>query len=519
MPRQPTKLLLQITAPQKCEVFLLNNPIKKIAIVGRDADAWITALVLKKAFASSEQDVEIVLVELTPDLTQADFFSVLPSHKILHKVLGANERLLLKQAKGHYCFAQRFSNWSGAAASFMHAYDKFGIDFDGIDFYQYWLRAASSGMNVSLEDFNLGAVAAKQAKYVVFDESAKTFSQAACGFHLSAMDYVRSIAQAAMAVGLKRVPGKVGRVNVVAGSIDSIVLANGDEIKADFFIDVTGSEALLIKALEEHDNIQKWSKWLPANRVIVASAPSLEPLAAFSQISAFREGWVGIYPLLNRTAVNIVYSSDHIQADSVVEKASIFTGLAISDVTDTSFAAGARDKHWIGNCLALGSSAVSLEPLDATQLHPLHIGLSLLRTLFPNDSKNMPEAEIYNQKMCGFVENIRDFQIAHYHLNKRYGDPYWDALRNMDIPNSLKEKIELFESRGIVALKEDETFLQENWTALFVGHKVETRSYDPLVNQLPDQELIIKFQQILNYIKNEVEQMPSLQAQVEMTLM
>jgi tryptophan halogenase len=517
--RQPMRLLLLITVPQSCEVFSLNNPIKKIVIIGRDADAWITALVLKRAFSSAEHSVEIELVELRPDLTPQDFFSVLPSHKILHQVLGANERLLLKQANGHYCFAQRFSNWSGAAAPFIHAYDKFGIDFEGIDFYQYWLKAASNGMTVSLEDFNLGAVAAKQGKYVVFDESAKTFSQATCGFHLSAMDYVRSIAQAAMAIGLKRTPGEVAQVQVTGERIDSIVMTTGIEIKADLFIDASGSEALLIKAVEENNNIQSWSKWLPANRVMVASAPSLEPLAAFAQISAFREGWVGIHPLLNRTAVNIVYSSDHIKAEDVVEKASIFTGLPMSNATDTSFAAGARTKHWIGNCVAIGSTAVSLEPLDATQLHPLHLGLSLLRTLFPVDSNHMPEAEIYNQKMCGFVENIRDFQIAHYCLNKRYGDPYWDTARNMEIPDSLKKKIALFESRGIIALNEEDTFLQENWTALFAGHKVETKNYDPLVNQFSDQELIIKFQQILNYIKNEVEQMPSLQAQIEMTLM
>lgn len=497
----------------------MNNSIKKVVIVGRDADAWITALVLKQAFSSQEQLVEVELVELTPDLTPQDFFSVLPSHKILHRVLGANERVLLKQAKGHYCFAQRFSNWSGAAAPFMHAYDTYGINFEGIDFYQYWLRAAASGMNVPLEDFNLGAVAAKQAKYVVFDESAKTFSQATCGFHLSAMDYVRSIAQAAMAVGLKRIAGEIVRVNVTGEKINSIVMRNGDEIKADFFIDASGTEALLIKAVEDNKNIQSWSKWFPANRVMVASAPVLEPLAAYSQISAFKEGWVGIYPLLDRTAINIVYSADHITAEDVAEKVSIFTGLKISDVTDTPFSAGVRGRHWIGNCLAVGSSAVSLEPLDATQLHPLHISLSLLRTLFPNDSNHMPEAEIYNQKMRGFVENIRDFQLAHYYLNKRYGDPYWDVVRNMDIPASLKDKIDLFASRGIVALNEDETFLLESWTALFVGHKVETQNYDPVVNQLPDQELIIKFQQILNYIKNEVEQMPSLQAQVEMTLM
>lgn len=496
----------------------MNNPIKKIAIVGRDADGWITALVLKQAFYSPEQNIDIEFIELAPDLTPQDCFSVLPNHRVFHKIIGANERYLLKEAKGHYCFAQRFSNWSGSAAPFMHAYDRFGFDFDDIDFYQYWLKAADSGMKVSLEDFNLGAVAAKQGKYVVFEESAVTFSQATCGLHLSAVDYTKSIAKAAMALGLKRTAGELAKVNADGERINSIILTNGTEVKADFFIDASGTDSVLIKHLEQN-NIRSWSKWLPANRIMVASAPVLEPLPAFSQISAFRDGWIGIYPLLNRTAINVVYSSENANAERVLEKAVVVTGLPLSEVTDSAFSAGAREKHWIGNCLAVGSSAVSLEPLDATQLHVLHIGLSLLRTLFPTNREYMPEADIYNKKIQGFVENIRDFQIAHYHLNKRYGEPYWDALRDQDVPSSLKEKIALFETRGVVALNEDETFMQENWTALFVGHRLETKNYDPQVNKFSDEELIERFQKVLGYIKSEVERMPSMQAQVEMTLM
>lgn len=496
----------------------MNNSIRKIVIVGRDADAWLTALTLQQGFRSSEQNVEVELFELPSDLTQQDFFSVLPSHKTLHKVIGVRENLMLQEAKGCYCFGQRFSNWSGSAAPFMHAYDRFGVDFDGIDFYQFWLRAISNGMNVPLEEFNLGAVAAKQAKYVVFDDLAQTFSQASYGYHLQAFNYIKAIAKAALAIGVIHRKGEIASVNVIDDRIDSITISTGIDVKADLFIDASGAEAVLIKHLES-DNIQSWEKWLPANRILVASAPPLRPLPAFSQISAFKAGWIGIYPLLDSTAINIVYSSKHSTSQRALETAIAVSGLKISDATETPFSAGARKKHWIGNCLAVGSAAVSLEPLDATQLHLLHVGLSLLRVLFPNDATDMVEAEIYNQKINGFVENVRDFQIAHYYLNKRYDEPFWDAIRNADIPDSLKYKIKLFETRGILSLDEDETFEQENWTALFVGHKIQTKNYDPLANNISDDELIIKFQKILHHIKKEVEQMPTLQAQAEITLL
>jgi tryptophan 7-halogenase len=493
------------------------NTIKKVAIVGRDADAWIAALYLQQALAGVEPTIEVVLIELPAELTRQDFFSVMPAHKLLHKVLGANERLLLKEAKGHYCFAQRFSNWCGGAAPYMHAYDRFGLDFNGIDFYQYWLKAKAGGLKVSLEDFNLGAVAAKQQKYVVFDESATIFSHASCGYHLSAIEYIKAIAKGAMAKGLQRIQACVSRVNTDGEKITSVVLTDGQEVRADLFIDASGSDAVLIKEIE-NNNIEKWSHWLPVDHIMVASAPVLSSPPSFSQVSAFKDGWLGIYPLLDRTAISFSYSSKSVTPEKLAELASVYAGMPIMDVTDTPFSAGARKKAWIGNCIALGSTAVSLEALDAVHLHPLHVGLSLISELFPRDKYHMPEADIFNHKFFSFMENIRDFQIAHYHLNKRYGEPFWDSVRNMDIPESLKHKIELFVARGAVSMNDNETFLQENWISLFVGQKLDTKAYDPLVNLLPEQDLIENFQKLLTYIKNEIEHMPSMQAYVEMNL-
>lgn len=495
----------------------MSNAIKKVAIVGRDAEAWITALYLQQALSGIEPTIEVVLIELPAELTKQDFFSVMPSHKLLHKVLGANERLLLKESRGHYCFAQRFSNWCGGAAPYMHAYDRFGLDFNGIDFYQYWLKARANGLQVSLEDFNLGAVAAKQQKYVVFEASATVFSHASCGYHLSAIEYVKAIAKGAMANGVKRIQACVSHVNTDGENIKSVVLVDGQEIVADLFIDASGSEAVLIKEIE-NNNIEKWSHWLPVDHIMVASAPVSSTLPSYSQISAFKDGWLGIYPLLDRTAINFAYSSKGVSPEKLTELASVYAGMPIMDVTDTPFSAGARKKSWIGNCIALGATAVSLEPLDAVHLHPLHIGLSLIRELFPNDRSFMPEADIYNKKLFTFIENIRDFQIAHYHLNRRYGESLWDHVRNMDIPESLKNKIELFATRGVLSMNDNETFLQENWISLFVGQKLDTKKYDPLVDLLPEQDLIENFQKLLTYIKSEIEHMPSMQAYVEMNL-
>lgn len=508
---------MRITVQLKSWGSRLKKPIKKIVIVGRDADAWLTALMLQLSFASADNEVEVQLIELNSHLRPQDFYNVLPSHKTLHTILGANENALMRSSAGLYSVAQRFSNWSGAGAPYLHAYDTQGIELANVEFLQYWIKARSKGMNVPLEEFSLGAVAAKQGRFILLDESARSFSNASHGYTLSAIGYLRAAGAAALKAGIKHRVGVFKSVDVQDGKIQAVILQDDARIEADLFIDASGADAVLMSQLET-DNYEDWSHWLPCDRIMVASAQRLDPVPAFCQISAFSEGWVGLFPLLDRTAITAAYSSQHASAQDVLQKIAVLSGLKVRDAVESVFTAGARKKHWIGNCIALGSSAVNLEPLDATQLHVLHLGLSQLRAFFPVDANNIIEADAFNEKMNSLAINVRDFQIAHYKLNKRFGEPFWDRARDVDVPDSLKTKIKLFEHRGLVAMREDETFQEESWTALFIGHGLIPKTFDPLVEKTPEQEQIEQFQRILKFIAVEVEKMPSLQAHVEMNL-
>ena len=502
-----------IAQPRSCEY--MNTPIKKIIVVGRDADAWLTALTLQLSFAANENKPEVVLVELPSHLRAVDFFSVLPSHQIFHKVLGANENALLRSSLGLYSVAQRFANWSGAAPAFLHAYDTHGLSLKNIDFFQYWVKARAKGLNVPLEDFSLGAVAAKQGRFVLLDEDSRTFSNASHGLNFNAVPYIKAIAAVALSAGLQHKFGEIKSVEHSAGLISSIVLQDDSVIEGDLFIDASGAEASLISQLEDANTLD-WTRWFPGDRLLVGSAQKLDPTPAFAQISAFKEGWVGFFPMMTRTGVSAIYSSEYTQGSQVIQNIAGFSGMKVTSAIESPFVVTSRRKHWVGNCIAVGSSAVNFEPLDAVQLHVLHLGLSLFRTLFPVDKNKMPEAAIFNETMYAHAENIRDFQIAHYHLNKRFDDPFWDKARNQKPPASLARKINLFQSRGLIPMSEHETFQEENWRYIFTGHGLMPKYYDPLVDSTEEAEQIAHFQRILKFIAGEVTKLPSLQAHLEM---
>jgi len=169
----------------------------------------------------------------------------------------------------------------------------------------------------------------------------------------------------------------------------------------------------------------------------------------------------------------------------------------------------------VGNCIAVGEAAVVLEPLDAAYLHVIQLGLSRLIAFFPVEADALVEADAYNADIAAHIRNIRDFQIAHYKLNQRFGDPVWDRARDMNIPESLVYKLNLFAHRGRVALYDHESFEIENWNAILIGHGLMPRTYDPLADALPREEQIGKFKGMLHFIAEEVRTMPSLDAHLE----
>lgn len=483
----------------------MNGQINKIAIVGRDLDAWITAFFLKMVLDKSRSTYEVTLIDLGSKLTTHDVFAVLPSYKMLHKTLGANEEKLRKTANAAIFFGQRFSGWNPERPDFFHAYDRHGINFNGVDFFQYWMKAVNNGLKVPLEDFSLGVAAAKHRRFVTFTDE-HDFSHAAYGYHLSAKEYVDAIMHAALNAGVKRETGEVKEIGQENETIRFLTLVNGKTIEADFYIDTSGSEAVLINALAP-DNFQSWEHWFPCDRVITASGAPLSPAPAFSQITALSSGWCGLYPLTNRTAIQALYSSRDTEFSSVADELKIRLDVDVSQGIERTIKCGMLKRPWIGNCLALGSTAAVLEPLEAMQQHSLVISMVMLRQLFPNGTEYECEREIYNDKLHSFLNNLRDFQFAHYALNSR-DESFWQGCRNVMLPHALAKKIALFKERGYVSIQEDETFQEENWTSVFNGHGLMPESYSALVDNMDEDELLEKFQKILTTIKKRITASP-----------
>jgi tryptophan halogenase len=486
----------------------VSGRVRSVAVVGRDAPLWLAAAAVQRALGGTGVTVEAV--ELDSRLAQVDAHAAIPSLASLHRLLGLEEQLVLNLCDAVPMVGQRFSNWAKGAQPFMLAYDDEPPPGGDLSFVQYWAKGALEGLRVGFEEFSLGSACARLNHVPIAGPEQPTPS-ASYGYHLHAAGYSELVKQFALRLGVKATAAAVRDVDVDGDSIAGVDLADGTRVTADLYIDASGREARLIGRLASAE-FDSWAEWLPCDRLLAASAPRLPRLPAFSQISAFHGGWVGLFPLQSRTAVVAVYNSGITTDAEVAQLAGVIARMPVSgDGVVSELRPGIQRSPWIGNCVSIGEAAIAADPIDAVELQVTHGCISHLMTLFPATAGEYPESEAYNRLIHSFGANLRDFQAAHYLLNRRFDEPFWERARDAPMPPTLKRKVDMFGARALVPLNDEESFHEQIWTALLLGCGITPQGYDPRIDAVSDEVHIQKVQQRLRDVAQAARRMPSVE--------
>nr|MBA4769515.1 tryptophan 7-halogenase [Sphingobium sp.] len=482
------------------------TPINQVVVIGRDAPAWMAAAAIARSFGAA--GVTVRVIELPSLLRATDCYSALPALDGYHLRVGLDDRVVLATCKAVPIAGQRFNDWAAAGGAFLYGYDR-EVAEARLEFTHSWTKGRQEGLKSEFETFSLAAMAARAGRVPVPQEGASIC--ATFGYNMDARTYAALLRHCTLGLGMAAKQAMLADVELEGERIAAVILDDGERVEADLFIDASGPEGLLIGRLPGTE-LESWRKWLPCDRIMVASTRALHPLPSFSQISAFGQGWIGLFPMQDRTGIVAAYDSRHIMAEEMAEslpalaRAPIDSEVAVSQVDQ-----GIRRRCWVGNCVAIGESAFALEPLDAVQLHIAHNCISQLMTLFPVDADQFPEAEAYDGIIRYVASNLRDFQTAHYKLNQRIGEPLWDLCRNMAVPDTLQRKLDIFAARGHVPLHDFETFQTSSWASLFIGHGLIPQSFDPRLDSIQEQEQIAEVHRRIETIVRQVQGFPSVE--------
>ena len=128
--------------------------------------------------------------------------------------------------------------------------------------------------------------------------------------------------------------------------------------------------------------------------------------------------------------------------------------------------------------------------------------------MFPAQGFDQADIDEYNRQSRFEYEDVRDFIVAHYKVTRRSGDPFWDYVREMDVPGSLNERFDLFRSSGRFFKRgAQELFAEESWGQVLLGQGLEMNP-DPVANFVGDPELFEFLDDVADTIAEVAEGMP-----------
>ncbi|MCV0415331.1 MAG: tryptophan 7-halogenase [Brevundimonas sp.] len=484
--------------------------IRKIVIVGGGTAGWMTAAALGKLLGPDY--AEIVVVESDEIGIVGVGEATIPQIGMFNRMLGLDEDDFVRKTKGSFKLGIQFVDWGRKGQTYFHPFGPFGVDMEGVSFHAFWLRLAQAGAPHPITDYSLQAVAAEDDRFMrAVDAGPKSpLSKIAYAFHFDAGLYARFLRQFAEARGVCRQEGKIVRVDQRAtdGFIEAVALESGERIEGELFIDCSGFRGLLIEQTLKA-GYEDWSHWLPCDRAVAAPCESAPVLTPYTRSTARDAGWQWRIPLQHRTGNGHVYSSRYISDDEAAGVLlSNLDGRPLADPRFLRFVTGRRKQAWVKNCVALGLASGFIEPLESTSIHLIQSGVAKLLQMFPD--RTFPQADIdrFNRATRLEMEQVRDFIILHYNLSERDDTAFWRHCRDMDVPETLKEKYRLFETTGRIFRENDELFNDTSWFAVMIGQGMRPKRFDPVAEVLSLDETQRRLAEIRRVMRTCADQMP-----------
>jgi tryptophan halogenase len=486
-----------------------TNSIQTVVIVGGGTAGWMSAAYLAKVgFAGCK----IRLVESDDIATIGVGEATIPHITSFNEFLGLDEDDFLRNTQGTFKLGIEFVNWGQIGESYMHGFSPLGSDLAHVSCYQYWLKMRQMGAVSDLGKICIGVAASAQAKFMrrVPEMTTSPLAHIFNAFHFDAGLYAQYLRRYCEGRGVVRTEGNIVQtvLREPDGFIESVVLASGEKVEGDLFIDCSGIRALLIgQAMGVvYDD---WSHWLPCNRAIAVPCASASPLLPYTRSTAHSAGWQWRIPLQHRIGNGHVYSAEFMSRDEATSiLLNSLDGKQLAEPRYIPFVPGRRKQTWVKNCVAVGLSSGFFEPIESTNIHLIQTAIRRMVSLFPNAGFAQADIDEYNQQTQFEYERIRDFIILHYKATRRDDSPFWNHCRNMSIPDSLQHKIDLYSSSGRVFREGAELFSEVSWVQVMHGQGIQPRNYNPLVDLLPEAEIRAYIANVEDVIRKCVDVMP-----------
>ncbi len=482
----------------------MSDPIRKVVIAGGGTAGWMAAALLAKL----APNLAIRLIESEEIGTVGVGEATIPAIKTYNRLAGVDETAFMTATNATFKLGIEFTGWNGPGSAYIHGFGKIGQDLGWLRMHQYWLKMRGTGkVSDDFADYSINTAAAYANRFMRprADMAASPLREIAYAYHFDAGLYARFLRGLAESRGVVRTEGRIVdvRLHAETGFVENLRLESGEVIEGELFLDCSGFRARLIgQALGV--GYDDWTHWLPCDSAIAVPCAYRDDIAQqmtpYTRSIARPAGWQWRIPLQNRIGNGHVYCSGFMSDDEAAKiLMANLDGEPQAEPRQLRFTTGKRQVGWFRNVVAVGLSSGFLEPLESTSIHLIQSAVLRLVALMPNRDFAPASINEYNTQFDFEMERVRDFIVAHYHLTDR-DEVLWAQCRDMALPDSLTEKLEVFAAMGRVFKVKDELFAEESWIQVLLGQGLIPQAYDPFV----DLESEARIVQYLNDIRGVI---------------
>jgi tryptophan halogenase len=401
---------------------------KTVAIVG-GGSAGIIAATYIKSYWKSNVNVILIYDHSKPGIGVGE--SLTPAiYKYLDQV-GVTREELVKNVNATVKLGLKFKNWLNDGGYYYHNFSQYEDNFYNL---------------VAAYDYSTGAYDndTSYSRHYMENCVIPINPDAQQSLHIDAVLFSKYIEQK-FKDQLTIIDDEIVSVQVVNNHINELVLKTKGTVKADFYIDATGFNSMLMKSLN-NTWIDK-TDWLPIDRCIPNPViTKFDKQPPYTTSEATKDGWILQVPLSNRWGTGYLYSSQFTSDEHAFEQFSKFVtdtyGVPLTNTSKVlSFKSGYWKDQWVGNCIAVGLSSGFSEPLEATNIHHTIEQIDQFVHLY---SLKYCQFDVmnYNKLMTEFYENVYLYLRFCYTTN-RTDSKFWSYMTNNtpQIVKDLEEKV------------------------------------------------------------------------------